>query len=177
MFGCLSYLACGSGTSRVLGWIIVRTLLISTQIRQTLTSLAICSQSFNGACTVANWLFISSTWLRFNNAIKKQGLDRDTFLPARSRFQPYIGWYTFVFSFVMLLYAFVSVSTKHAISDMFCPISACKAIKFSFQATGKSAPSFSTTVQFSSMLPPSSSTRFCGGQNSSEARMWISRQA
>ena len=45
---------------------------------------------------------MSATWVFFNNALKKQGIDRDTFLPARSRFQPWIGWYTLIFSFVML---------------------------------------------------------------------------
>lgn len=45
---------------------------------------------------------MSSTWLRFNNAIKKQGLDRATFLPYRSRFQPFAAWYALVMSLCVL---------------------------------------------------------------------------
>ena len=33
------------------------------------------------------------TSIRFNAAMKSQGLDRNEFLPVRSRFQPYAAWW------------------------------------------------------------------------------------
>lgn len=45
---------------------------------------------------------MSSTWLRFNNAIKKQGINRKQFLPYRSRFQPFAAWYAFIMSTCVL---------------------------------------------------------------------------
>jgi len=77
---CLAYLSVSAGTARVLGWWV---------------SLVTASQ-------LLNWIIMSSTWLRFNNAIKKQGLDRATFLPYRSRFQPYAAWYALVMSLCVL---------------------------------------------------------------------------
>lgn len=78
---CLSYLSVSAGTARVLSWWI---------------SLVTASQ-------LLNWIFMSTTWLRFNNAMKKQGLDRKTFLPYRSIFQPYAAWYAFIMSTCVLI--------------------------------------------------------------------------
>lgn len=77
---CLSYLSVSEGTAKVLGWWI---------------SLVTASQ-------LLNWIIMSFTWLRFNNAIKAQGLDRNTFLPYRSRFQPFAAWYALVMSACVL---------------------------------------------------------------------------
>lgn len=77
---CLSYLSVNVGTAKVLGWWI---------------SLVTASQ-------LLNWIIMSSTWLRFNNAIKAQGLDRETFLPYRSRFQPFAAWYALIMSTIVL---------------------------------------------------------------------------
>lgn len=46
---------------------------------------------------------MSTTWIRFNNAMKKQGLDRKVFLPYRSRLQPFAAWYAFIMSFCVLI--------------------------------------------------------------------------
>lgn len=46
---------------------------------------------------------MSTTWIRFNNAIKAQGLDRKTFLPYRSRFQPYCAWYALTWATIILI--------------------------------------------------------------------------
>ena len=46
---------------------------------------------------------MSSTWIRFNAAIKAQGLDREQFLPYRSRFQPFAAWYALVMSIIVLV--------------------------------------------------------------------------
>jgi amino acid transporter len=46
---------------------------------------------------------MSTTWIRFNAAMKAQGLDRKTFLPYRSRLQPFAAWYAFVMSFIILI--------------------------------------------------------------------------
>ncbi|KAK9895840.1 hypothetical protein P389DRAFT_152416 [Cystobasidium minutum MCA 4210] len=78
---CLSYLSVSAGTARVLSWWI---------------SLVTASQ-------LLNWIFMSTTWLRFNNAMKAQGLDRKVFLPYRSRLQPYAAWYAFIMSFCVLI--------------------------------------------------------------------------
>jgi len=77
----LAYLSVSAGTAKVLGWWV---------------SLVTASQ-------LLNWIIMSSTWLRFNNAMKKQGLSRDEFLPYRSRFQPFAAWYALVMSILVLL--------------------------------------------------------------------------
>lgn len=80
-FTCLSYLAVSAGTAKVLNWWI---------------SLVTASQ-------LLNWIIMSSSWIRFNNAIKVQGLDRETFLPYRSRFQPFCAWYALIMSTIVLI--------------------------------------------------------------------------
>lgn len=80
-FTCLSYLAVSAGTAKVLNWWI---------------SLVTASQ-------LLNWIIMSSTWIRFNNAITVQGLDRETFLPYRSRFQPYAAWYALIMATIVLI--------------------------------------------------------------------------
>jgi len=78
---CLSYLSVSAGTAKVLGWWV---------------SLVTASQ-------LLNWIIMSSTWIRFNAAIKAQGLDREQFLPYRSRFQPFAAWYALVMSIIVLV--------------------------------------------------------------------------
>jgi len=80
-FTCLSYLAVSAGTAKVLNWWI---------------SLVTASQ-------LLNWIIMSSSWIRFNNAMKVQGLDRETFLPCRSRFQPYAAWYALIMATIVLI--------------------------------------------------------------------------
>lgn len=46
---------------------------------------------------------MTSTWIRFNKAIKAQGLDRETFLPTRSRFQPYAAYWGLSMSTTVLV--------------------------------------------------------------------------
>lgn len=77
----LSYLSVSAGTAKVLNWWI---------------SLVTASQ-------LLNWIIMSTTWIRFNSAIKAQGLDRKTFLPYRSRFQPYCAWYALTWATIILI--------------------------------------------------------------------------
>lgn len=78
---CLSYLSVSAGTNKVLGWWI--NLVTASQL--------------------LNWIFMSLTWLSLSNAIKKQGLDRKTFLPYVSRWQPFAAWYALVMSTIVLV--------------------------------------------------------------------------
>jgi len=78
--GCLAYLSVSAGTAKVLGWWI---------------SLVTASQ-------LLNWMIMSFTWIRFNAAMKAQGLDRKTFLPYRSRVQPYAAWYALTMATIVL---------------------------------------------------------------------------
>ncbi|KAJ4017587.1 hypothetical protein NW766_003652 [Fusarium irregulare] len=50
----------------------------------------------------SNWTVMAATWIRFNAAMKAQSIDRDTFLPVKSRFQPYAGYWAFCCAFVFL---------------------------------------------------------------------------
>lgn len=45
---------------------------------------------------------MSFTWIRFNNAIKAQGIDRKKFLPYCSRVQPFAAWYALIMSTCVL---------------------------------------------------------------------------
>jgi amino acid transporter len=45
---------------------------------------------------------MAATWIRFNAAMRAQGIDRDTFLPVKSRFQPYAGYWALCCAFVFL---------------------------------------------------------------------------
>lgn len=47
--------------------------------------------------------FMATTWLRFDNAMKKQGLKREEFLPYRSWAQPYAAWFALIISTVILI--------------------------------------------------------------------------
>jgi amino acid transporter len=47
---------------------------------------------------------MSLTWIRFNAAIKAQNIDRETFLPKVSRFQPFAGYFAFFWASLFLLY-------------------------------------------------------------------------
>ncbi|KAF2639693.1 hypothetical protein P280DRAFT_550394 [Massarina eburnea CBS 473.64] len=77
---CLAFLALGSGSAKVLNWIL----------------------NFCTAATMLNWAIMAATWLRFNAAMKAQGIDRKTFLTNPSRFQPYAGWWAFFWASVFL---------------------------------------------------------------------------
>ncbi|WWC68368.1 uncharacterized protein I206_102293 [Kwoniella pini CBS 10737] len=67
----LAYLALGSGSAKVLNWIL----------------------NFCTAATMLNWTIMAITWIRFNKAMKVQGIDRKTFLPVVSKLQPYAGYW------------------------------------------------------------------------------------
>ncbi|KAH7147759.1 amino acid permease-domain-containing protein [Fusarium sp. MPI-SDFR-AT-0072] len=60
---CLASLALGSTSAKILNWIL------------------------------KNWTVMAITWIRFNAAMKAQVIDRETSLPVRSRFQPYVQGY------------------------------------------------------------------------------------
>lgn len=46
---------------------------------------------------------MATTWLRFDNAMKKQGLKREEFLPYRSWAQPYAAWFALIVSTIILI--------------------------------------------------------------------------
>ncbi|KAK2805089.1 hypothetical protein FQN50_006334 [Emmonsiellopsis sp. PD_5] len=77
---CLAYLALGSGSAVVLNWIL----------------------NFCTAATMFNWAVMSLTWIRFNSAIKAQGIDKKDFLPVISKYQPFAGYWAFVWAFLWL---------------------------------------------------------------------------
>ena len=79
---CLAYLALGSGSAKVLNWIL----------------------NFCTAATMFNWTVMAITWIRFNSALKAQGFDRKMFLPCVSPFQPYAGYWAFFWAFLFLWY-------------------------------------------------------------------------
>jgi amino acid transporter len=79
---CLAFLALGSSSAIVLNWIL----------------------NFCTAATMLNWSVMAITWIRFNAAMKAQGIDRKEFLPSPSRFQPFAGWWALCWAFLFLWY-------------------------------------------------------------------------
>ncbi|KAL8286369.1 hypothetical protein RQP46_004386 [Phenoliferia psychrophenolica] len=55
-----------------------------------------------GSCQLVNWCVMSVTWIRWNNAMKKQGISRNT-LHARSRLQPFAAWWA-LFNSIFVLF-------------------------------------------------------------------------
>jgi amino acid transporter len=47
--------------------------------------------------------FMATTWIRFDNAMKAQGLKREEFLPYRSWAQPYAAWFALIVSTIILI--------------------------------------------------------------------------
>ncbi|KUJ06754.1 uncharacterized protein LY89DRAFT_743666 [Mollisia scopiformis] len=90
LLSCLAYLALGSSNSQVLNWIL----------------------NFCTAATMFNWSVMSMTWIRFNAAMKAQGIERTGFLPSVSRFQPFAGYWGFGWSFLFLWLQGYSVFLK-----------------------------------------------------------------
>jgi len=90
LLSCLAYLALGSGSAKVLSWIL----------------------NFCTAATMLNWSVMAMTWIRFNAAIKAQGIDRKTFLPVVSRFQPYAAYWAFGCGFFFMWIQGYSVFLK-----------------------------------------------------------------
>ncbi|KAF9265592.1 general amino acid permease AGP2 [Marasmius fiardii PR-910] len=52
------------------------------------------------ASQLLNWAIVSFSYIRFYNALKAQGISRDT-LPYKTRFQPFCGYYALTGSLVM----------------------------------------------------------------------------
>ncbi|WWC63552.1 uncharacterized protein I303_106156 [Kwoniella dejecticola CBS 10117] len=80
VLSCLAYLALGSGSAKVLNWIL----------------------NFCTAATMLNWTVMAITWVRFNAAMKAQNIDRTTFLPVPSKLQPYAGYWALFWAPVFL---------------------------------------------------------------------------
>ncbi|KAL2860296.1 amino acid permease/ SLC12A domain-containing protein [Aspergillus pseudodeflectus] len=87
---CLAYLALGSSSAQVLDWIL----------------------NFCTAATMFNWSVMSFTWIRFNAALKAQGIDKKTFLPSVSKVQPFAGYWAFFWAFLFLWVQGYSVFVK-----------------------------------------------------------------
>jgi len=45
---------------------------------------------------------MSFTYIRFHAALKSQNIDRKTFMPAISRWQPYASYWAFFWAFIFL---------------------------------------------------------------------------
>ncbi|KAI5474449.1 hypothetical protein MNV49_003254 [Pseudohyphozyma bogoriensis] len=54
------------------------------------------------ACQLLNWVMFAFTWIKWNWAIKAQGIDRAT-LPATSIIMPYGAWFAFISGVFVLL--------------------------------------------------------------------------
>ncbi|WRT65955.1 uncharacterized protein IL334_002906 [Kwoniella shivajii] len=71
LLSCLAYMALGSSSAKVLNWIL----------------------NFCTAATMLNWSVMAFTWLRFNKAMRVQGIDRNALLPVTSKILPYGGYW------------------------------------------------------------------------------------
>ncbi|KAH0285379.1 putative amino acid transporter [Aureobasidium namibiae CBS 147.97] len=80
LLSCLAFLALGSGSSKVLSWIL----------------------NFCTAATMLNWVIMSATWIRFNAAVKAQNIERQTYLPHLSCWQPYAAYWAFFWASIFL---------------------------------------------------------------------------
>ena len=80
LLSCLAYLALGSSSAQVLNWIL----------------------NFCTAATMFNWSVMGMTWIRFNAAMKAQGIEREKFLPSISRLQPFAGYWACCWALLFL---------------------------------------------------------------------------
>ncbi|THW48958.1 putative amino acid transporter [Aureobasidium pullulans] len=80
LFSCLAFLALGSGSSKVLSWIL----------------------NFCTASQMLNWAIMSATWIRFSAAVKAQNVDRQSYLPVLSRWQPYAAYWALFWATIFL---------------------------------------------------------------------------
>ncbi|KAL4772091.1 hypothetical protein BDW60DRAFT_207467 [Aspergillus nidulans var. acristatus] len=79
LLSCLAYLALGSSSVKALNWIPKQ---YSSDVFLSVLMFAdtSCLHSFCIAATMFNWTVISFTWIRFNAALKAQGIDKKSFL-------------------------------------------------------------------------------------------------
>ncbi|KAI5480097.1 hypothetical protein MNV49_001757 [Pseudohyphozyma bogoriensis] len=66
-----------------------------------------------GSAQLMNWVAMSFTWIRWNNAYKEQGISRDV-LPVRSWGQPYVAWYALLNSIFVLFMQGYTVFLKNS---------------------------------------------------------------
>ncbi|WVQ76327.1 hypothetical protein IAR50_005992 [Cryptococcus sp. DSM 104548] len=90
LLSCLAYLALGSTSAKVLNWIL----------------------NFCTAATLFNWTVMSITWIRFHQAMKAQGIDRQTFVPVPSKVMPYGAYWACFWGFIFLWVQGYSVFLK-----------------------------------------------------------------
>lgn len=50
---------------------------------------------------------MSLTYIRFDAALKAQGIDKKTFLPVCSKFTPWAGYYAFFWAFMFMWYVYL----------------------------------------------------------------------
>lgn len=77
----MTYLSCSSGSTVVFQWF------------QNLTTIA----------SLFTWCSICVAYIKFYNALKAQGVDRNT-LVFKSPFQPYLAWIALIFFSVIILF-------------------------------------------------------------------------
>lgn len=87
---CLTYMTVSSGSAVVFGWF------------QTLTTIT----------SLLTWVSVLIAYLNFLKALKAQGIDRDTQVPFKSRFQPYAAWVSLSFFIVIIVFNGWQVFTK-----------------------------------------------------------------
>lgn len=85
-FACLSYLQVGNGSSEVLNW------FIGGCRRTRLYDLLRSAQGISTAAQLITWCVMCITYLRWEKAMKVQGLWYVEDLPYRSKFLPYGAW-------------------------------------------------------------------------------------
>ncbi|EWY95049.1 hypothetical protein FOYG_04174 [Fusarium oxysporum NRRL 32931] len=87
LLSCLAYLALGSGSAKVLNWLL----------------------NFSTASAMFYWTIMPMTWIRFNSAMKAQGIDRKTFLPTGYAVFLHGNWQvsTFIFDYGIIAFATV----------------------------------------------------------------------
>ncbi|WVQ65195.1 uncharacterized protein L199_003368 [Kwoniella botswanensis] len=90
LLSCLAYLALGSSSAKVLNWIL----------------------NFCTAATMLNWSVMAFTWVRFNRAMREQGIDRKEYLPVVSKIQPYAGYWALFWAPLFLFIQGYSVFLK-----------------------------------------------------------------
>lgn len=63
-------------------------------------------------CGMLAWSAILFTFIRFNRGLKAQGIDRRT-LPYRAPWQPYLSWYGFVITVIVIIFSGFTAFMHH----------------------------------------------------------------
>ncbi|KAK0440399.1 amino acid permease [Desarmillaria tabescens] len=96
-FGLLAYMTVNEDAGRVFGWF----------------------ANLAAVAGLMSWFGISVTYIRFHAGLKAQGIDQKT-LPYYNRFNPYLAWYSMIFSIIIVFFCGWSVFLEgHWATDSF----------------------------------------------------------